>query len=281
MRERPAYSNPGPVRATVRIASLHGVLRRRPGEILEIRFRHGGRGNFGLTVGHAEKRRRESDGQSTRESARKANEKRQQPKKRVKRIDVIKVGSFITVAFPKDNRHRTDQRRLSSIVAYRCLLFGFTSRKCRIEEHQCIVCQFRTGDNSRSMSDTRTLPLTPGKYIQCQTWWHFMGQDVVKLSKEDSAEHWLSVGQVTDEEDIRYEDIRQQLLRHELMTLAPPRAEPERARPNEVVLHKDAELQTAMEPPQSSAMEQAVMRIDSNFTQMYTQTKPHVQSSQA
>lgn len=37
-------------------------------------------------------------------------------KKRGKRIDMIEVGSFVTVAIPKEDRHRTDVKRLPGIV---------------------------------------------------------------------------------------------------------------------------------------------------------------------
>ena len=57
-----------------------------------------------------------------------------------------------------------------------------------------------------------------------------MGQDVVKLPKEKSSEHWLSVGwmQVDDEEakeEEEVEDLRPQLLRHEAMQLTPPQSQ--------------------------------------------------------
>ena len=150
--------------------------------------------------------------------------------------------------------------------------------------YQCIVCQFRTGDNSKYVrhqdSPSHASKVDPVSNLvalqeSSTPRYMIMGQDVVKLSKEDSAEHWPSVGLVED--DVT-EDIRPQLLRHEPMTLSPPRTELEGARPKDVALYKDAEVQTDKEPPEPSAMEQAVMRIDSNFTQMYTQTSDALQT---
>ena len=43
----------------------------------------------------------------------------------------------------------------------------------------------------------------------------------IKLSREESAEHWLYVGLKTDDEDA-VKDIRPQLLAHEPMVLTPP-----------------------------------------------------------
>ena len=179
---------------------------------------------------------------------------------------------------------------------------GFTSRKCRIEEHyykrhvsehevpfQCIVCQFRTGDNSKYVkhqdSPAHTAKVDPVSNLvalqeSSTPKYMVMGQDVVKLSREESAEHWLAVGCTTDDEDNDIEDIRPQLLRHELMHLTPP-SRTEGARPKEVALCKDAEVQTDKEPPQPtepSAMELAVRRIDSNFSQMYEQTSDALQT---
>ena len=102
------------------------------------------------------------------------------------------------------------------------------------------------------------------------------GQDVVKLSKADSSEHRLSVRLFTVEEDTT-EDRRPQLLQHEPMRLTPLTTEPEGARTKEVVMFKD-EVQTEKEPPQPSAMEQVIMRIDGNFTEMNTQTSEALQT---
>ena len=186
--------------------------------------------------------------------------------------------------------------------AYRCVPCGFSSRKCRMEEHyykrhvsehevpfQCIVCQFRTGDNSKYVkhqdSPAHTAKVDPVSNLvalqeSSTPKYMVMGQDVVKLSREESAEHWLAVGCTTDDEDNDIEDIRPQLLRHEPMNFTPP-SRTEGARPKEVALCKDAEVQTDKEPPQPtepSAMELAVRRIDSNFSQMYAQTSDALQT---
>ena len=48
--------------------------------------------------------------------------------------------------------------------------------------------------------------------------------------------------------------------------------------PKEVILFKEAEVQTEKEPPLPSPMELAVMRIDGNFNQMYNQTSEALQT---
>ena len=104
--------------------------------------------------------------------------------------------------------------------AYRCTPCGFTTRKCRIEEHfykrhvsehevpyMCVACEFRTGENSKSVRHQvqpgHTVKVDPVQNIIAlreSSTPRFMitGQDLVKLSKEDSAEHWLSVRLATD-----------------------------------------------------------------------------------
>ena len=80
-----------------------------------------------------------------------------------------------------------------------------------------------------------------------------------------------SVGLTTDDEDA-VEDIRPELLAHEPMVLTPPQnTVAEAAQPKEVILFKDAEVQTEKELPLPSPMELVVMRIDENFSQMYNQ----------
>ena len=147
--------------------------------------------------------------------------------------------------------------RMTDIVkqrgrAYRCLTCNITSRKCRIEEHffkrhvtehqvpfLCSVCEFRTSDNAKFVRHqespghmARVEPLENLVALQESSTPRYMvmGQDVVKPSKEESSEHWLSVGwmQVDDEEakeEEEVEDLRPQLLRHEAMQLTPPQSQ--------------------------------------------------------
>ena len=195
--------------------------------------------------------------------------------------------------------------RMTEIVkqrgkAYRCTPCGLTSRKARIEEHfykrhisehevpfMCLACEFRTGDNTKftrhPASAGHTEKVDPVQSIialkeSATPRFIITGQDIIKLSREESAEHWLSVGLTTDDEDA-IEDIRPQLLTHEPMVLTPPQnTVAEAAQPKEVTLFKDAEVQTEKEPPLPSPMELAVMRIDGNFTQMYNQTSEALQT---
>ena len=194
--------------------------------------------------------------------------------------------------------------RMTEIVkqrgrAYRCTPYGFTSRKARIEEHfykrhisehevpfMCLACEFRTGDNTKFTRHQASAGHA-GKVDPVQSIialkesaiprFIITGQDLIKLSREESAEHWLSIGLATDDE-VTVEDIRPQLLAHEPMVLTPPlNTVAEAAQPKEVILCKDAEVQTEKEPPLPSPMELAVMRIDGNFNQMYNQTSEALQ----
>ena len=175
--------------------------------------------------------------------------------------------------------------------AYRCTPCGYTSRKCRIEEHfhkrhvtehhvpfMCVVCEFRTGDNTKCVRHQES----PGHMARVDRVQNLialqessaprfmiMGQDVVKLRKEESAEHWIEVGwsPVEDGEakEEEVEDLRIQLLTHEPMRLTPPQSVPEVA----------AEKASQTDPMSSETM---LKRIDTNQTFMYGQVRDAIQS---
>ena len=137
--------------------------------------------------------------------------------------------------------------------AYRCDPCAYVENKSRttlhfynrhVLEHEipyaCVQCEFKTGDrkkldrhlespNHREKVDIQLEGLsvlvsqTP-RFIQ-------EGTDIVKLTKEDSARHWMGVSQVMGDDEAesshsRPEDIRGQLLRTEPMVLTPPPPEP-------------------------------------------------------
>ena len=132
--------------------------------------------------------------------------------------------------------------------AYRCSPCGYTSRKCRIEEHflrkhvtehqgsfMCMVCEFRMGDNTKFVRHQESMghiarvdPVQNLIALQESSAPRFMivGQEVVKLSKEESAEHWTEVGwslvEDGDAKEEEVEDLRIQLLTHEPLRLTPP-----------------------------------------------------------
>ena len=192
--------------------------------------------------------------------------------------------------------------------AYRCNPCGFISRKCRIEEHfykqhvtehqvpyMCVVCEFRTGDNTkfvRHQSSTGHLekvdPVQNLIALQESSSPRYMaiGQDVTKLSREDSAEHWLAVGYESEGNSTpksgTVEDIRSQLLTHEPMQLTPPNSGesevhvPKQQPGNSVVAEKkfkNAAAQTEAVTPEDVSM---LQKIDSNLSFMYAQTREAV-----
>ena len=132
--------------------------------------------------------------------------------------------------------------------AYRCNPCGFIARKCRIEEHfykqhltehqvpyMCVVCEFRMGDNTKFVRHQSSIgylekvdpiPSLIAMQEASSPRYIIFGQDVTKLSREDSAEHWLSIGYESEGNSISKrdtaEDIRSLLLRHEPMQLTPP-----------------------------------------------------------
>ena len=193
--------------------------------------------------------------------------------------------------------------------AYRCTPCGYTSRKCRIEEHfykrhvtehqvpfMCVVCEFRTGDNTKFVRHQES-PGHMARVVRVQNLialqessaprFMIVGQDVVKLSKDESAEHLIELGwsPVEDGEakEEEVEDLRIQLLKHEPMRLTLPQLQtvtgptttatqpvPEVA-PTKVTAEKASQTD-----PMSS--ETILNRIDTNQTFMYGQVRDAIQS---
>ena len=137
--------------------------------------------------------------------------------------------------------------------AYRCLDCNFVENKSRMMLHYydkhvleyqipftCVTCVFKTGERKRldrhlespnhrekvalDMESMSTLISQTPRYIK-------EGEDIEKLSKEDSAMHWMGVSQVTGEKvgesPSQVEDIRGQLLCTEPMVLTPPQSQEE------------------------------------------------------
>ena len=196
--------------------------------------------------------------------------------------------------------------RMTDIVkqrgrAYRCLACNFTTRKCRIEEHffkrhvtehqvpfLCSVCDFRTGDNSKFVRHqespghlSRVEPLENLVALQESSTPRYMvmGQDVEKLSKEESSEHWLSVGwmQVEDEEakeEEEVEDLRPQLLRHEPMQLTPPQSQKvSRSMATDAPTLTEVASQT-----EQVYFGERLEKVDTNISFMYNQMREALQS---
>ena len=192
--------------------------------------------------------------------------------------------------------------------AYRCTPCGYTSRKCRIQEHfyrkhvtehqvpfMCVVCEFRTGDNTKFVRHqespgrmARVDPVQNLIALQESSAPRFMivVQDVVKLSKEESAEHWIEMGwsPVEDgdakEEDV--EDLRIQLLTHEPMRLTPLQLQTVTS-PTSIATQSVPEVAptkvTAEKASQTDPMssETVLNRIDTNQTFMYGQVRDALQ----
>ena len=102
--------------------------------------------------------------------------------------------------------------------------------------YACVQCEFKTGDRKKldrhlespnhrekvdlQMESLSVLVLQTPRFIQ-------EGKDMVKLSKENSAGHWMGLSQVMGNDGAegspsRLEDLRGQLLRTEPMVLTPP-----------------------------------------------------------
>ena len=102
-----------------------------------------------------------------------------------------------------------------------------------------------------------------------------MGQDVVKLSKEESSEHWLSVGwvQVDDEdakEEEEVEDLPPQLLRHE----TPPQSQNvSRSMATDAPALTEAASQT-----DQVYFGERLEKVDNNISFMYNQMPEALQS---
>lgn len=131
--------------------------------------------------------------------------------------------------------------------AYRCTLCGYTEIKSRVEQHfyhkhvaeyevpfLCAVCNFRTGDNDKftrhqesPLHQAKVDPLTESVCLQVSQVPRTVkyGEDVTKLTRTDSAQHWMSVACVESGErqaGDTVEDIRVQLLTTEPMVVTPP-----------------------------------------------------------
>ena len=106
-----------------------------------------------------------------------------------------------------------------------------------------------------------------------------MGQDVVKLSKEESSEYWLSVGwmQVDDKEakeDEEVEDLRPQLLRHEALQLTPPQSQKVS---RSMATDAPALTEVASQTDQVYFGER-LEKVDNNISFMYNQMREALQS---
>ena len=137
--------------------------------------------------------------------------------------------------------------------AYRCLDCNYVENKSRMMLHYydkhvleyqipftCVPCVFKTGERKKldrhlespnhrekvtlDMESMSTLISQTPRYIK-------EGEDIEKLSKEDSARHWMGVSQVAGEKvgesPSQVEDIRGQLLCTEPMVLTPPQSQEE------------------------------------------------------
>ena len=163
--------------------------------------------------------------------------------------------------------------------------------KCHVTEHQCpflcLVCEFRTGDNAKFVRHQES----PGHLAKVEPLENFvalqmlssprcmvMGQDVMKLSKEESAENWLSVGwmPVDDDEakEEKVKDLRPQLLRHETIQLTPPKSQKvTRFMATEIPALTKAGSQT-----DQMYFEEKLDKIDNNVNFMYIQVLETLQS---
>ena len=130
--------------------------------------------------------------------------------------------------------------------AYRCVPCGYIESKHRAEVHyykkhvaefevpfMCVACDFRGGDATKFQRHQespghleKTDPLASEIAIQHSQSPRFnvYGKDVVRLSREDSAKHWLSVAGdgALEETALDVEDIRGQILSDKSMTNTSP-----------------------------------------------------------
>ena len=133
--------------------------------------------------------------------------------------------------------------------AYRCVPCGYVENKSHAELHfytkhvmdheipfACVPCDFKTGDkkkldrhlespNHKEKVDPMVESLGTLKSVTSSFTEH--GKDLMRLTKEDSARHWMRVFNVMDTDSDEtpakeVEDIRGQLLRVEPMVLTPP-----------------------------------------------------------
>ncbi|MCG8047970.1 MAG: hypothetical protein N0E48_20515 [Candidatus Thiodiazotropha endolucinida] len=167
--------------------------------------------------------------------------------------------------------------------AYKCTPCGYIGRKNRVEEHfykkhvsefevpyLCVGCEFRTGDNAKFVRHQET----PGHRskvdtiqdlvaLQVSTTPRHMviGQDVLKLSREESNSHWMNVGMESEETGpaTEVEDILPQLLEGGPMILTPKATE-------------EKEIGTVEKGVQTDFDLDFVRRVEANMAQMYNST---------
>ena len=114
-----------------------------------------------------------------------------------------------------------------------------------------------------------------------------MGQDVVKLNKEESAENWIEVGwspvEDGDAREEEVEDLRTQLLTHEPMRITPPQLQTVTSPTSietqsiPVVTPTKVMAEKAFKTDPMSC-ESILNKIDTNQTFMYSQVKDALQS---
>lgn len=180
--------------------------------------------------------------------------------------------------------------------AYRCLNCNYIENKSRMMLHfydkhvleyqipfTCVPCVFKTGErkkldrhlespNHRQKVDLDMEGMTT---LISQTPRHIKeGEDIEKLSKEDSARHWMGVSQVTGGENAgespsQVEDIRGQLLRTEPMVLTPPQSQEEgiSAKRKEFV---ESETQTERVPGKEERIEKKLDELKSEVAEALT-----------
>lgn len=129
--------------------------------------------------------------------------------------------------------------------AYKCVPCGYVENKSRMEKHfytthvaeyqvpfVCKPCEFRTGDAgkfSRHQQSPNHLEKVPLADVLLQAAAYqvssvprtmVIGEDVVRLSREESSQHWLTTA--SEETVPVVEDLRVQLLTSEPMCVTPP-----------------------------------------------------------
>ena len=123
--------------------------------------------------------------------------------------------------------------------AYRCVPCGYIESKHPAEAHfykkhvaeyevpfMCVACDFWGGDATKFQRHQESPGLTSEIAIQHSKSPKFIlyGEDVIRLSKEESAKHWLSVAGdgANEETSSDVEDIREQILPDESMNIPSP-----------------------------------------------------------
>ena len=179
--------------------------------------------------------------------------------------------------------------------AYRCLDCNYIENKSRMMLHYydkhvldyqipftCMPCVFKTGERKKldrhlespnhrekvalDMESMSTLISQSPHYIK-------EGEDIKKLSKEDSAKHWMGVSQVTGkkagESPSQVEDIRGQLLCTEPMVLTLPQSQEEGS---SVARRKfeERETQTEQVPRKEDKMEEKLDSLRAEVAEALT-----------